>query len=730
MISNLFQFNTDTVIDAEKKYDRDYLLDCLVMYTKLHGRPFTAESLTTGLPLELGQPSPELFSLKGSKSLFSRAALRAGFKSRIVRLEINDISPLVLPCILLLKGKDKIKACILEGFDESREHANIILPEMGEVQNKVAIEDLQGEYFGNAIFLKKQLNYEEQSMDLMEHRDEHWFWGSLKQVKSIYRDVLIASMLINLFVLVTPLFTMNVYDRVVPNAAISTLWVLAIGVLVIYIIDILLKFLRAYFLEVAGRKSDIIMSSIIFEKVMDLKISSMPRSLGSFANILKEFESIRGFLTASTISLIIDLPFVLFFLVIIHYIGGALVLITVFIMIVLVLYTLVLRKKLQKSIKETYGASSTKNGVLIESISAIESLKTLSALGYAQWKWEEATGNIADKSIHTKFLSTSIMTVTSFLVQLNTVAIIIGGVYLISENNLSLGGLIATVIISSRAIAPMGQVASLLANYEHTKASYQAIDSIMNLPVEHPPGKRFVQRPEYKGNIEFRDITFSYPQADRTSLEEVSFHIKAGERYALVGKIGSGKSTVQKLMMGLYTVDEGAILIDNIDIKQLDLADLRKNIAYVSQDVVLFSGTLKENIIYRAPHADDDMILKAAELSGIMEFVNKHPKGFDMPVTERGGNLSGGQRQSIAIARAILLESPIIILDEPTSMMDNGTEAKIIKKLHDYLKGKTVILVTHRPSLLQLVDNLIVFEDGRLRMQGPKDGVLKKLSSK
>ncbi len=718
------------MLEAEKHYDQDYLLDCLVMYTKMHGRPFTADSLTTGLPIEMGKASPELFSLSGSKSLFSRAAMRAGFKSKILKIRLDEISPLVLPCILLLKAEGKVKACILESLDDTRENATIILPEMGEVQNKVSLEALQKEYYGTAIFLKKELNYEDQSMDLIEHKDKHWFWGSLSEVKNIYRDVLIASMLINLFVLVTPLFTMNVYDRVVPNAAISTLWVLAIGVLVVYAIDILLKFIRAYFLEVAGRKSDIIMSSIIFEKVMDLKMSSMPRSLGSFANILKEFESIRGFLTASTISLVIDLPFVIFFLVTIYYIAGPIVLITIMIMVLLILYTLILKKKLQASIKQTYNASSSKNGVLIESISAIESLKTLSALGYAQWKWEEATGNIADKSIRTKFLSTSIMTVTSFLVQLNTVAVIIAGVYMIGDMSLTLGGLIATVIISSRAIAPMGQVASLLANYEHTKASYQAIDTIMNLPVEHPAGKRFVQRPEYKGNIEFRNVSFTYPRADTTSLDDVSFSIKEGESFALVGKIGSGKSTVQKLMMGLYHATEGSVHIDNIDIKQIDPGDLRKNIAYVSQDVVLFSGSLKENLIYRAPHADDKMILKAAEISGVIDFVNKHPKGFDMPIVERGANLSGGQRQSIAIARAILLDSPIVILDEPTSMMDNGTETQIINRLIPYVKDKTLIVVTHRPSLLKLVENMIVFEDGRLILKGSKQEVLDKLSGK
>lgn len=718
--------------EIESKFTKDQLLETLVIYTKLHGRPFSADALIAGLPIEKGKSAPELFSVKGSKSLFSRAATRAGFKSKIIKLDIDDISPLILPCILLLKTADggHVKACILESFDETKENAKIILPEMGEVENEVSLEKLKKEYYGLSIFLKKKLNYEEQTLDILEKKEAHWFWGTIAQVKNIYRDVILASVLINLFVLATPLFTMNVYDRVVPNGAIGTLWALSIGILVIYAIDITLKFIRSHFIEVAARKTDIIMSSILFERVMDLKISSMPKSIGSFANVLKEFESIRAFLTSSTISLLIDMPFVIIFLLTIYYIAGAIVLIPIFIMIVILIYTLAMRNKLQERIKSTYRAAGSKNGVLIESLGAIESLKTLGALGYAQWKWEEATGDIADKSIHTKFLSASISTVTSFLVQLNTVMVIIAGVYMIDAMNLTLGGLIATVIISSRAISPMGQVASLLASFEHTKTAFNAIESIMKLPVEHPDGKRFVQRPDYKGNVTFQDVWFTYPEAEKSSLEDVNFKIAQGEHVALVGKIGSGKSTVQKLILGLYHAKEGSVLIDGIDIKQIDPADLRKNIAYVSQDIVLFSGTVKENLIYRAPHADDEMILKASKISGILDFVNKHPKGFDMQVGERGSMLSGGQRQSIAIARAILLDSPIVILDEPTSSMDSATEQSIIKNLKDYLEGKTLILVTHKSSLLSLVNRMILFEDGKKMLDGAKEDIINKLSGK
>ena len=716
-----------------KEYVENPILDCLAIFCKMSGRPYSKESLISGLPIEEGHSSPVLFSKFSSKSLFSRAAAKAGFKTRVLKTKIEDINPLVLPCIVLLNGKnpkDELRACILLGFDDEMANARVVLPEAEDVENSVTIEELKKYYFGFSILLKKELRFDDKQLTVGDVKENHWLWGTMKIVRDTYRDVIIASLLINIFVLATPLFTMNVYDRVIPNDAKDTLWILSIGVLIVYGIDVVLKFLRTYFLETAGKKTDIIASSLIFERVLDLKMSSMPSSVGSMANILKEFESIRSFITSSTISLLIDLPFIILFLITIYYIGGVLVVVPVVIIIFIVFYTLYAKEKLQNSIKQSYEASSMKNGVLIESLSSIETLKSLGATGYSQWKWEEATSQIADKSISSKTISASITTVTSFLLQLNTVAIIIVGTYLIGEKMISMGALIAVVIISSRAIAPMGQVASLLSTFHHTKVSYKALDDIMNMPVEHPQGKKFVARPEYRGNIEFKNVGFTYPNSDKSTLNNLNFRINEGEHIAIIGKIGSGKSTIHKLLLSLYVPNEGAILVDNIDTKQLDPTELRKNIAYVSQDVLLFNGTVKENIVYRLPHIDDEKIIEAATVSGVMDFINKHPKGFDMPVGERGAFLSGGQRQSIAIARAILQDYPIVLLDEPTSAMDSSTEAKFIKSIKEYLKDKTMILVTHKTSLLSLADRVIVMEDGQIVLDGKKDYVVEKLRTK
>ncbi|PWE19444.1 type I secretion system permease/ATPase [Aliarcobacter skirrowii] len=716
-----------------KEYVENPILDCLAIFCKMSGRPYSKESLIAGLPIEEGHSSPVLFSKFSSKSLFSRAAAKAGFKTRVLKTKIEDINPLVLPCIVLLNGKnpkDELRACILLGFDDEMQNARILLPEAEDVESSVTIEELKKYYFGFSILLKKELRFDDKQLTIGDVKESHWLWGTMKIVRETYRDVIIASLLINIFVLATPLFTMNVYDRVIPNDAKDTLWILSIGVLIVYGIDVLLKFLRTYFLETAGKKTDIIASSLIFERVLDLKMSSMPSSVGSMANILKEFESIRSFITSSTISLLIDLPFIILFLITIYYIGGVLVVVPIVIILFIIFYTIYAKEKLQNSIKQSYEAASMKNGVLIESLSSIETLKSLGATGYSQWKWEEATSQIADKSISSKTISASITTVTSFLLQLNTVAIIVVGTYLIGEKMLSMGALIAVVIISSRAIAPMGQVASLLSTFHHTKVSYQALDDIMNMPVEHPQGKKFVARPEYRGNIEFKNVSFTYPNADTSTLNNINFKINEGEHVAIIGKIGSGKSTIHKLILSLYTPTEGAILVDNIDTKQLDPTELRKNIAYVSQDVLLFNGTVKENIVYRLPHIDDEKIIEAATVSGVMDFINKHPKGFDMPVGERGSLLSGGQRQSIAIARAILQDYPIVLLDEPTSAMDNSAEDKFLKNIKEYLKDKTMILVSHKTSLLSLADRIIVMEDGQVVLDGKKDYVINKLTSK
>lgn len=705
----------------------DPLLVCLSIYTQRYGKSFSIDALTADLPVAPGKATAEMFSAHKSKAVFSRAAARAGYKSKLVQRPFEKISPLVLPAILVLKGQ---KACILEEIDSTRTKAKIILPDEDETELWTDIEKLKHEYLGFAFYLKKEFDYGERRDPLIHTEKESWFWGSLKHSKKIYSDVLIASLVINLFVLASPLFTMNVYDRVVPNNATETLFALAIGVIIVYIFDILLKFARSYFLEMAGKKSDVIISSILFQKILNLDFAAVPESVGSFANNLKEFDNIRSFLATSTLAILIDLPFTIIFLIVIYIIGGVIVTIPIIFIGFIILYAFSIKGPMQRSAESTYHANSYKNSILIESLNALETIKTLGVGKHSQFSWEEATGDVASKGLVSRILSSSIVSVTSFLMQLSNVGILITGVYLIKNLELSMGGLIAVVILSSRALAPMGQVASLSANYEYTKTAYNTLNNIMDLPEERPVGKEFLHPPQFFGTIEFKDVTFTYPNEDKPSLEHVSFIIHPGEKVGFIGKMGSGKTTLFKLMLGLYSPQSGSILIDNIDISQIDPIDLRKHIGYIAQDVTLFKGTVKSNILAKAPYADDGAILRAAKLAGVDDFVQHHPKGFDMPVRERGDGLSGGQRQSIAIARAFLLDAPIMLMDEPDKSMDHTTSLKVLKNITEHSKNKTVFLATHNNTTLNIVERIIVMDGGKIVIDGPKKTVMDKLQGK
>lgn len=700
---------------------KDSLLESLVLYTKLFHKPYSAESLLSGLPIDADQT---LFSKKGSKSLFSRAAARAGLKTTLIERPVSEILDLQLPVILILSNEN---SCILTAFSQDRKEAKIVFAGDEALQQWIDVEQLEEEYLGYAYLLRKEFQYERNNNVLDTSNQRHWFWSTLGLSKKIYYDCILASILINLFVLATPLFTMNVYDRVIPNNAQETLLVFTIGVVAVFLIDSFLKFLRAYFLELAGKKSDVIMSSIIFERVMDLKMEAHPKSVGSFANNLKSFDSIRGFLTNATLTVLIDFPFAILFLMVIFYLAGAMVIVPIVIIIAIVIYAYMIKDSLQESIESTYEASAKKNGILIESLQNIETIKSLGLAGSTQWNWEESTGEIANKSLKSRLISASIPNVTGFLVGLNTVLIIVFGVHLIQEFELTMGGLIATMILSSRAIAPMGQIAGLITNYEDAKTSYKMLDDIVNQPLERPFAKEFVKRPALKGNIEFKNVTFKYPDSEAYALDNVSFTINEGEKVALIGRIGSGKSTIAKLILKLYEPESGSILIDGIDIEQIDPADLRKNIGYVAQDINLFRGTIKENILGSSRFVDDQEMLECAKISTTDDFVKRHPMGYDMPIGERGHGLSGGQRQSVGLARALINNADILLFDEPTNAMDQSTEYSVLNNLRPIVQERTLLLVTQKMSMLDLVDRVIVMNNGKKILDGEKASVMKQL---
>ena len=708
-----------------KQLHSDALLDALVLFTNRYHRPMSLETLTAGLPLNPQDHTPELLRHTQASSTFARAAKRAGFKTTLVERPLTNISELHLPAILVLADAN---SCILEAFSDDRSRAKVVYPEGEGMEEWVETERLEEVYLGYAFLLKKELDSADEMITKKSSHSKHWFWDTIKLSAPIYRDVLIASLLVNLFVLATPLFTMNVYDRVIPNNAMETLMVFSVGVLMVYLLDSFLKFIRTRLLEIAAKKSDVIMSSIVFEKVLDLKMAVHPRSIGSFANNIKDFEAVRSFLTNATMASLIDLPFAVIFLLVIYYIGGNIVLIPMVIMVIILGYAFFIKEPLKKSIESTHEASARKHGILIETLQNIETVKTQTMHGQVQWQWEESVGEIAQKSFYSRMLSASVPTITGLLVQLNTVLIVIYGVFLIEKLELTMGGLIGIVILASRTVAPMGQVAALITNYSDARSAYNTINEIISQPLERPEGHRFIQRDSFKGKIEFREVSFSYPGSEQPALKNVSFVINPGEHVGIIGRIGSGKSTIEKLILKLYDPDEGSILIDDIDIAQIDPAQLREQIGYVSQDVALFRGTVKDNILNRNPGVSDEQLLEAARLSGVDEFVRRHPMGYGMPIGERSHGLSGGQRQSIGIARALISDAPLMLLDEPTNALDQLSESRLLNHLQTAFKGeKTVILVTQKLGLLAITPRVIVMNEGSVYLDGPRDAVLKKL---
>jgi len=708
-----------------KQLHSDVLLASLVLFTNRYHRPISLESMTAALPVDPESNRPELLRHSQATSTFTRAAKRAGFKSTLIERPLLNISELHLPLILLLSDAN---ACILEAFDDEKKRAKVVYPEGDGVEEWVEVEKLEEVYLGYAFLLKKELDSTDETLSKKTSNSKHWFWDTIKLSTPIYRDVLVASLLVNLFVLATPLFTMNVYDRVIPNNAMETLMVFSIGVLMVYLLDSFLKFIRTRLLEIAAKKSDVIMSSIVFEKVLDLKMAVHPRSIGSFANNIKDFEAVRSFLTNATMASLIDLPFAVIFLLVIFYIGGNIVLIPMVIMLIILSYAMFIKEPLKKSIESTHEASARKHGILIETLQNIETVKTQTMQGQVQWQWEESVGEIAQKSFYSRMLSASVPTVTGLMVQLNTVLIVIYGVMLIEQLELTMGGLIGIVILASRTVAPMGQVAALITNYSDARSAYNTINEIISQPLERPEGQRFIQRDSFSGKIEFKHVSFSYPDSEQIALNDVSFVINPGEHVGIIGRIGSGKSTIEKLILKLYDPDEGSILIDDIDIAQIDPAQLREQIGYVSQDVALFRGTVKDNILHRNPNVSDEQLLEAATLSGVDEFVRRHPMGYGMPIGERSHGLSGGQRQSIGIARALISEAPLMLLDEPTNALDQLSESRLLNHLKTAFAGKkTVLLVTQKLGLLAITPRVIVMNEGRVYLDGPREEVLKKL---
>lgn len=552
-------------------------------------------------------------------------------------------------------------------------------------------------------------------------RERHaWLVDPLVDNWWAYAQVALAALVINVLGLAISFFSMVVYDRVVPNSAMESLAALAVGVGIAIAFDFGVKTLRSSFIDGAGARIDVRLGERLFDQIMGMRLSARKDSVGSLAGVMREFESLREMLTSASVVAVVDLPFVFLFLFVIWSIGGPLVIVPALAVPVVIVAGLMVQPVLAESTAASHSEGRNKQGVLVEMIAALELVKVSGAARLMRRRWRDSIVHHAHVSTQGRAVSQLAINVTLLAQQVSQVAIVVYGAVLAAQGKISMGAIIGSVMLSGRALAPLGQVAGILTRINQALSSFRALDAVMQAPTERDPRRHYLSRPAVRGRIVFRDVSFAYPGQSGKALDSVSFTIEPGERVALIGRIGSGKSTLLRLLLGLHEPDSGSVLLDDTDLRQVDPLELRAAIGAVLQDSWLLSGTVRENIAIDATGVADADVLRAAQAAGVHDFIGTHPSGYDLRLAERGEGLSGGQRQAICIARALARPSPVLAFDEPTSMMDTNTEAELLARLRETTKGRTVLVVTHRASALALVDRVIVLDKGKVVADGPK----------
>lgn len=701
---------------AYQDQSQDSLQGCLMWLVDFHRLTHSLTSLVSGLPLVKNRLTPELFA---------RAAGRAGFASRVVRRKVQDIRPEVLPAVAMMATG---KAVVLSERRPGKDGADVfvVIDTFSGSETEIVGPEHFAQVYGGVLILVRATLRTQVEQEL-HSTARQWFWGTIKEFRPLYYKVGIAALVINLVALAAPLFSMNVYDRVVPNAGYATLWVLGLGAIMAYLFDTVFRQLRSYFVDVAGKGADILLASKIYSKLLNLRLQQQPMSAGAMANQLRDYDSLRDFFTSGTIVVLVDVPFMFMFVFFIGLLGGPLFLLPlVSIPVVLVVCTLLQTQMIALS-REIARESDMKHGHLVETINALENIKSIGSQSHAQGIWEMLVGTTGKVGTKIKFMNNLAMNFAYLSSQIVYVAIIMWGVYRIIDGQMTTGALVACSMLVMRAMAPVSQVAQLYVRWTQTKIALETLTKFMQSPVEREDGKRFVHHPVVGGEIVFDNVGFAYPGSKLVSLYQANFTIRPGERVGIIGRAGSGKSTIARLVLGLYEPQEGRVRIDGLDLSQLDVAELRQQVCYFPQNLHLFRGTLRDNLLMANPSANDADIVQAIEVSGAYRLVRRHPLGLDLPVGERGEMLSGGQRQAIGLARALMREGRIAIFDDPTSEMDATSENWVKDRLAKWLKDRTFILITHRPSMLELVDRIIVVDDSRIIADGPKDKILAQL---
>ncbi|TKA94065.1 type I secretion system permease/ATPase, partial [Cereibacter changlensis] len=640
-------------------------------------------------------------------ALAKRAGLAAGFGP----LPLDRLDVTLLPAILMV-GTDH--AIVVERRIGRGRYA-VHDPRLGRESVEMDQDDLAAGYAGHALIFRRSLRG-----DPVAPRRGHWFWSAFRDSRWLYLQVVLAAAVANLLGLTTSIFTMTVYDRILPNGAVESLLALTAGVMIALVFDFLIRSLRAAFVDRAGMRADLAIGGAIFDRLLDIRLEDRPGSSGALAGTLREFETLRDFFTSATLIAIVDLPFVLLFLFVVHLVGGPLVLVPAVAVPTVLVVGLAVQPFLARGAERAFAEGQTRQGVLVETLSGLDTIKTAGAARVMRARWETAMERQAVQGLATRAFAQFALNATVLVQQAAQVCLVFYGVFLVEAGSVSAGALIASVILTGRALAPLAQIAQTLTRANQARSAWRALHGLMQRPTEREEGRAYLARPPVRGEVELRDVVFAYPGQEGQALNGVSFRIAPGEKVAIIGRIGSGKSTVARLLSGLYAPQQGAVLVDGVDIRQIDPGELRHGMGVVLQDVWLFSGSVRDNIAAGAAHASDDEVRDAARLSGADSFIAQHPQGYGLMLGERGEALSGGQKQQIALARALIGAPPLLVLDEPTSALDLQGEQALVRRLREGTAGQTLVVVTHRSALLDLVDRVIVLENGKIVADGPR----------
>lgn len=650
-----------------------------------------------------------------------------GFENSLSKRSLADIPSLAVPVVAILQQEEALVITKIEGSGTQRQY---YIRQTDGLEQVFEHEELEALYLGFCWFIKPKLATDARS-ELPEYSmSKSWFWKVIWRFRGYYYQVILATFIINFLALVSSLYVMNVYDRVIPNQTYETLWALSIGVILAIFFEYVAKLVRSRLTDTAGKKADLIISSALFRRILAIKLINKPASSGSYASNLREFEAVREFMTSASLLILVDLPFLFLFILVIFIIGGKLALVPLVIIPTVILVGVLLQPKMAKAINESMKEASQRQGLVVEAIDGIETLKANNATSWVQQRWEAFTAKTALSQAKIKDWNNIIVYFSIAMQQLNTVLLVLVGTYLIHSENeaerITMGALIAAVILSGRALSPIAQVAGLATRYQQARASLKGLDAIISRPVDRDEERQYVTLEQTYGKLSFNNVFFKYQKENPDALAQLNTTIMPGERVGIIGRTGSGKSTLLKLASGLYEPSEGAVTFDDVDIRQIDPNFLRNQIALFSQAPRLFLGTLRENlnIARMDSFSSDHELLIALRRFGLDRFVQSHPRGLDMPIGENGLGLSGGQKQLVALARLTLRDPKVLLLDEPTSDLDQGSENLALQSLSTWLKNRTLIVVTHRAQLLSLVNRLIVVDNGRIVLDGPRDAVL------